>query len=72
MLVCHPWRFWSGLRLNLNLCSKRGGKKEERRRKMYSRDSDEHSHFKGIISYTFYSILSTKPVMTRLGEISQQ
>lgn len=30
MLVCHPWRFWSGLRLNLNLCSKRGEKKRKK------------------------------------------
>lgn len=72
MLVCHPGGFWSGLRLNLNLCSKREKKKEERRRKMYSRDSDEYPHFKGITSYTFYSVLSTKPIMTILGEISQQ
>lgn len=48
MLVCHPGGFWSGLRLNLNLCSKREKKKkkEERRRKMYSWDSDEHPNFK--------------------------
>lgn len=33
MLVCHPGGFWSGLRLNLNLCSKREKKRKKEEEK---------------------------------------